>query len=110
MAADRRPWTLEELRERLTPHLRASGAKRAIVFGSHARGEADAWSDLDLVIIAETNVPFLDRFRMFGGVFDAYRRAMEVLVYTPGEFAQMVEAENPFIEQVLKDGVTIYEG
>lgn len=109
MIPDRRPWPLEEIRDRLAPHLKAAGAQRAIVFGSYARGDADEWSDLDLVIIAETELPFPDRFRAFRGVFDAYRRAMEVLVYTPAEFAQMVEAENPFIDQVLKDGVTIYE-
>lgn len=105
-----RPWTLQEIRERLTPPLRSAGAQRAIVFGSHARQEADASSDLDLVIIAETDLPFLDRFRAFTGVFDAYRRPMEMLVYTPDEFAGMIENENPFIEQVVKDGVIIYEG
>lgn len=110
MSSGRDAWTLDEIRERLGPPLKAAGARRAIVFGSYARGGADAWSDLDLVIIADTDVPFLDRFRTFEGVFEAYRRAMEILVYTPDEFAQMIEAENPFIEQVLKDGVTIYEG
>ena len=107
---DRKPWTLDEIRERLAPHLKAAGARRAIIFGSYARGEADAWSDLDLVIIADTSLPFPERFKSFRGVFEAYRRAMEILVYTPEEFAQMIEAENPFIEQVLKDGVPIYEG
>lgn len=104
------PWTLDEIRERLAPHLKAAGARRAIIFGSYARGEADAWSDLDLVIIADTSLPFPERFKSFRGVFEAYRRAMEIIVYTPDEFSHMIEAENPFIEQVLKDGVTIYEG
>jgi predicted nucleotidyltransferase len=27
-------------------------ARRAVLFGSYARGEADEWSDLDLVVIA----------------------------------------------------------
>ena len=104
-----RVWSLQEIRERLTPPLRSAGARRAIVFGSHARREADASSDLDLVIIAETDLPFVDRFRAFTGVFDAHRRPMEILVYTPDEFARMIEDENPFIEQVAKDGVVIYE-
>jgi len=103
-------WTLHELKRRLGPHLVAAGAKRAIVFGSHARGEADVWSDLDLVIVADTDLPFLDRFRAFRGLYDAYPYPMEILVYTPDEFDRMVEDENAFLEQVLKGGIAIYEG
>jgi predicted nucleotidyltransferase len=33
------------------------------VFGSVARGEPDAHSDLDLVIVAPTTRPFFERFR-----------------------------------------------
>ncbi len=34
--------------------VRAAGirARRAVLFGSHARGEAGPWSDIDLVVIA----------------------------------------------------------
>jgi predicted nucleotidyltransferase len=106
----RKVWAMEELRRRLAPPLAAAGAKRAIIFGSHARGEADEWSDLDLLIVADTDLPFLDRFRAFRALYDVYPHSMEILVYTPEEFAQMVMAENSFIEQVLKDGLTIHEG
>ena len=95
---------------KLAPALAAAGAKRAIVFGSYARGDADYWSDLDLLIIAETPLPFPDRFRIFPGLYEAYPHPLELFVYTPGEFAQMIAGENPFIEQILKDGVTIHEG
>lgn len=102
--------TLDEITRRLTPALAAAGVVRAIVFGSHARGEADAWSDLDLVVVAQTGLPFVDRFRALGALFDVSPCPLELLVYTPEEFSQMIEAENPFIQEVLKDGVTIYEG
>lgn len=38
--------TLDDIREMLTPALRETGALRAIVFGSYARGEARHYSDL----------------------------------------------------------------
>jgi predicted nucleotidyltransferase len=110
VTSDRRLWTLEEIRARLGPVLKAAGARKGIVIGSHARREADVWSDLDLVIIAETGLPFVERFRAFPRLFEAYPRAMDLLVYTPEEFTMMVESENPFIECVLKDGVVIHEG
>src|SRR5574341_2204861 len=102
-------WSLQELQRQLGPPLAAAGAKRAIVFGSHARGEADEWSDLDLVIVADTGLPFLDRFHAFRDLYVVYPYPMEIFVYTPEEFARMVEAENPFLEQVLKNGITIHE-
>jgi predicted nucleotidyltransferase len=67
----------EELRRRLAPHLRR--ARTAILFGSAARGEADEWSDLDL------------------------------LIYTPEEFARMRAEGNPLIERALTEGVVVHE-
>lgn len=82
--------------------------QQVILFGSGARGDEDEYSDLDLVIIKETQERFLDRLEK---VYELVKPtfAMDVLVYTPQEFAEMQEQENPFIEMVMKEGVTIYE-
>jgi predicted nucleotidyltransferase len=82
--------------------------QRVIVFGSWARGDQDEYSDLDLMIIKETHERFLDRLEK---VYDLVKPtfAMDVLVYTPQELAEMQERDNPFIEMVLKEGVVIYE-
>jgi len=97
---------LDVLAERLRPHLK--GARRAIVFGSVARGEADDASDLDLVIVADTQRPFLERHRDFAGLWDVWPR-LDLLVYTPAELEQMQSEGNPFIEQVFAEGRVVYE-
>ena len=97
---------LEALKQRLAPHLRR--ARKAIVFGSVARGDADEWSDLDLVIVADTCRPFLERYRDFEGMYDVWRR-LDLLVYTPAEFAEMQAQGRPFIEHVLREGVVVHE-
>lgn len=97
---------LEALRRRLAPHL--GRTRKAIVFGSVARGQADAWSDLDLVIVADTARPFLERYRDFEGIYDVWRR-LDLLIYTPEEFAQMEAQGRLFIEHVLREGVVIHE-
>jgi predicted nucleotidyltransferase len=59
---------LDELRRRLAPHVRR--ARKVIAFGSVARGEPDEWSDLDLLIVADTSRAFLERFKDFAGIYD----------------------------------------
>jgi len=97
---------LEALRARLAPHLRR--ARRAIVFGSVARGEADEWSDLDLLIVADTARPFLERWRDFAGLFDVWPR-LDLLVYTPAELDGLRAEGRAFIEHVLAEGVVVHE-
>jgi len=97
---------LDLLKRRLAPHLRH--ARTAIVFGSVARGEADEWSDLDLVIVADTTRPFLERYRDFEGIYDVWPR-LDLLIYTPEEFRHMRAEGRPFIEHVLGEGVVVHE-
>lgn len=98
--------TLDELKQRLAPYLQR--ARKAIVFGSVARGDADEWSDLDLVIIADTSRPFLERYRDFEGIYEVWPR-LDLLIYTPEEFAELQAQGRPFIEHVLREGPVIHE-
>jgi hypothetical protein len=76
------------------------------VFGPVARGEADSASDL--VIVAHTSRPFLERHRDFAVLWDVWPR-LDLLVYTPAELEQMQAEGNPFIDHVLSEGPVVYE-
>ena len=76
------------------------------MFGSVARGEADEWSDLDLIVIADTDRTFFERFRDFDGLYEVWPR-LDLLVYTSAEFERMVDEENPFLLRVLEEGVDV---
>ena len=43
-------FTLDAIRRVVTTACRRAGAERAVLFGSYARGDADAYSDVDLLI------------------------------------------------------------
>ena len=101
--------TIERIRELLVPFFSGSAAKKAIVFGSYSRGEADEYSDLDLIIVAETETPFLERFRDYTGIYDLWLKGLDMLIYTPDEFERMQEEENPFVTHALGEGIVIYE-
>ncbi|PKO22868.1 MAG: hypothetical protein CVU38_07130 [Chloroflexi bacterium HGW-Chloroflexi-1] len=81
---------------------------RVILFGSFARGDYHAASDVDLVIIKDTDRPFVERIGDVPALCN-YAIPLEPLVYTPQEIEQMILRNNPFIEQVLREGKVIYE-
>ncbi len=97
---------LEALKRRLAPHLQR--ARRAIAFGLVARGDADEWSDLDLIIVTETQRPFFERFKDFAGIYDVWPR-LDLLIYTPDEFDRMLGQENPLVQRALEEGVVLLE-
>jgi len=96
-----------ELIRRLATALRHTRVERAILFGSYARGTADAESDVDLVLIEPTSRPFVERgldhpeiFRLGVGI--------DLLVYTPEEWRRMLVQENPLLERIAREGVDVY--
>ena len=54
---------LDRFLDTLRPLLDAQNAHAAWVFGSQARGTAGAGSDIDVIVVAPTERPFVDRFR-----------------------------------------------
>ena len=92
---------LDHLRERYRPLC-------VILFGSLARGEVREGSDIDLCVIKETDSPFLERLREVRMAADAHE-AVDILVYTPEEWRQMVREGNYFIlEEVLGRGRVLH--
>ncbi len=96
----------------LIEELKSYGAERIILFGSLARGDADADSDADLVVVKRTTMNFVDRLADIVRKCPSTLKAtcnVDIIVYTPEEFHRMQEAENPFLEDVLRDGKLLYE-
>lgn len=96
---------VDELRRRLAPHV--GRARKVIAFGSVARGDPDEWSDLDLIIVADTSRPFLERFKDFAGLYDVWPR-LDLLIYTPAEFERMIAEENPLVLDAIRKGVVLH--
>ena len=70
--------------------------------GSVAAGQLHEWSDLDLLIVQDTPLPFLERSRRLTMLIRP-KVGTQFLVYTPGELADI--ATRPFVgEEMLQKG------
>ncbi|HOS79344.1 MAG TPA: nucleotidyltransferase domain-containing protein [Anaerolineae bacterium] len=107
-AAQRRA-VLEAELARFVQLLREQYAPQCILlFGSLISGEIREWSDIDLVIIKETERKFLDRTRE---VLQLLRPqvGVDILVYTPDEFDQLVQQRAFVRDEIVGKGKVLYE-
>ena len=100
--------TTEEIRCLLQSLFEEKGARLAVLFGSHARGTADARSDVDLIIVDDQPLRYLDRIsEYFDEIRSALHREVDIFVYTSEEFHRMREGR--FVGRALAEGRVIYE-
>ncbi|HEX9666273.1 MAG TPA: nucleotidyltransferase domain-containing protein [Thermodesulfobacteriota bacterium] len=83
--------------------------QKIIIFGSCAREDADEYSDIDVVVIKQTDKRFIERLIEAAKFLDNDLGKVDVFVYTDEEFEEMKRSGNPFIEKVLKEGRVIYQ-
>jgi predicted nucleotidyltransferase len=103
---------LEAYLARITGALRRTfSAQRIVLFGSFARGDQNRASDLDVVVIADTNLPFCDRIGLaLRACSEASRRLpVEVLVYTPVEWDRMVSERHSFARLIEREGRILHD-
>jgi len=81
---------------------------KIILFGSMAEGKPRLWSDIDIIVVRDTDKNFIDRGLEIRHRFHP-RIGLDLLVYTPEEFADMVEERLFFQEEVVKKGKVLYE-
>ncbi|MFZ4664250.1 MAG: nucleotidyltransferase domain-containing protein [Caldilineaceae bacterium] len=82
--------------------------EKVIVFGSVASGEIKEWSDIDLVVVAHTNLPFLKRIRQLRHLLQP-KVSVDILCYTPDEFSQLRQERLFFQEEIVGKGKVLYE-
>ena len=108
-ASEKRRESLNRELERWLPLLiEHERPDKIIVFGSYSTGQVREWSDLDMVIVKETEARFLDRSRQVLLLLKP-KVGLDVLVYTPQEFEQL-SRERAFVRREIVDkGKVIYE-
>ncbi|PIU55518.1 MAG: hypothetical protein COS89_07165 [Deltaproteobacteria bacterium CG07_land_8_20_14_0_80_38_7] len=97
-----------ELKQKIISAFKRDNIEKIIIFGSRAKGTDDSYSDIDLIIILNTNKRFLDRLKELYQLWSV-PIAIDILAYTPDEFNQMLSEKNPLIEKAVEEGEVLYE-
>ncbi|MGH8070593.1 MAG: nucleotidyltransferase domain-containing protein, partial [Candidatus Entotheonellia bacterium] len=86
---------------------RGIAVERVILFGSHAAGHAQAWSDIDLAVISPTfdELSLLERYEHLGLANSALHAPLDVVGFSPSQVATC-EASS-FLHEILNTGIDI---
>lgn len=89
--------------------VRRSDPDKIILFGSRARGAARPDSDMDLLVIADSDLP---RSRRAVPLYDALSDmpiAMDIVVYRSSEVQDWSQVAEAFITTAVREGTVLYE-
>ena len=93
-------YTVEEIRRILAPIFKKHGVKRAVLFGSYAKGLATARSDIDIVV--DSGLKGLAFFGLLNDVSEAFRVPVDLIDSSQVRKGSAMESE------IAETGVLIY--
>jgi len=101
---------LREAKQLVQVLVRHYKPEKIILFGSAARGDYHADSDIDLLIIKESDKKKAYRIKE---IFESLRKVsrlypLDPLVYTPHEIKQRLSLGDYFIKRIMKEGQVLY--
>lgn len=83
-------------------------AEELIMFGSYGRGDYSIDSSIDLLMIAKTDLPFVERIVRALECVPEGVPGVEILVYTPKEISKKLEENESFLASAMHEGVLIW--
>lgn len=90
----------------IVEQLKLYNPERIILFGSYASGKPTKNSDVDLVVIKKTDLPFLERQKQVHMLLRTMT-PVDVFVFTPEEF-EKGKHTNLFLKEAAETGKIIY--
>src|SRR3990172_8397176 len=82
--------------------------EKIVLFGSLAADHVHEWSDIDLLIIKQTDKRPIERTMELTNLIRP-KIGIDLFIYTPEEYALLLRERYSFILNVLKTGKTVYE-
>ena len=83
--------------------------EKIILFGSYALGNPNRNSDLDFLIVKNSDLPVHRRANDIRMALIGTTTPMDILVYTPTEFETEKSIERSFLNMLLKSSKILYD-
>jgi len=100
--------TDEEILEKANQIIKKFDPEKIILFGSYASGNPVAASDVDLLIIMNSNKPSWEKSIEISLAMK-HSFPIDIIVKTPEEIDKRTRAGDFFIDDILKKGRILYE-
>ena len=81
---------------------------KVILFGSYAYGTPDLDSDVDLLVVMDSDEPMAQRIRRVTEVAKVRFLSMDIIVRTPTELAERLAMGDFFLVEILEKGEVLY--
>ncbi len=83
--------------------------ERVILFGSHARGDSQSDSDLDVFVEWETAESRLDRYMKVLSLFHGRHWSMDLIVMTPKEVEDRRNSRHSIVPIIEREGKVLFD-
>lgn len=81
--------------------------EQILMFGSLTGKQLNEWSDIDLVVVQQTELPFLERTKQALKLIRP-KVGVDLLIYTPDEFSLLSKERRFFREEIVAKGKILY--
>ena len=103
------PVTEEVLAQIVSRIVDALAPEKVILFGSYAYGTPSQDSDVDLLVIMETDAQPVDRYLAVSRLLRPRPFPVDILVKTPEEINQALKKGDSFLRELTTQGRVLYE-
>lgn len=95
-------WLVERIHDGYDP-------ENIILFGSLVRGETREWSDIDVIVVKDTDASYGQRVKALTPLIQDRLNGADILVYSLKEYENARRKGSPFLSEAERDGAVLYE-
>lgn len=100
-------YTIDEIKSILKKYIQENKElykiNKVVLFGSYARGEADKFSDIDLIILDSPDFYGMRSICFYSELKEIFKKDVDSFI------EKSVDKTSRFYQNILKEGVIVYE-
>lgn len=101
-------YTQEQINNVVSKIVQSVNPTKVILFGSYANGQPNENSDLDLLIIKNTDNPLNKRASEIRQYLRGIKIPMDILVYTENEYKEQLNSKYSLLSNIVEKGKVLY--